>query len=222
MKHLHPMALGAVALTLGLFEPGSAQAANQNTAEDDSYVTLSGTVGGVSDKDEFTLNYGGGTIKVDTNDAWPNLFNRDANNATRYIREGDRVVVTGKVDDNWFTQRELDAYSLRHQRGSEVFNYEAERRSAAAPAIKDDMLDDKGSVTITGTVSKVEDNGRYLVRYPGKMTAIRVDASALKEAGPFNVGDRVTVTGPLTDTLFTRKEIKADGIIGTSVPAAGN
>jgi uncharacterized protein YdeI (BOF family) len=91
---------------------------------DNGMISLTGTVERVINNDEFDLSYGGGVIRVDTNDAWPNLFKRDANTAARQLSVGDRVSVMGKIDNNFFTKREVDAYSLRHEQGGEIFNYE--------------------------------------------------------------------------------------------------
>jgi hypothetical protein len=87
-------------------------------------VTISGEVAKISDKDEFDLAYDGGMIHVDTNAAWPNIFHKDANNATKQLAVGDHVVVTGKIDNNFFSKREIEAHSLSFENGGQIFSYE--------------------------------------------------------------------------------------------------
>jgi hypothetical protein len=86
-------------------------------------VTIAGTVSKITDSDEFDLSYDGGMIHVDTNDAWPNIFKKDANNAAKQLMVGDHVVVMGKIDDNFFSKREIDAKSLRFEQGGQIFSY---------------------------------------------------------------------------------------------------
>jgi len=86
-------------------------------------ITIAGTVAKITDADEFDLNYEGGTIHVDTNDAWPNIFKKDANNATKQLAVGDHVVVDGRIDNNFFAKREIDAKSLRFEQGGQIFTY---------------------------------------------------------------------------------------------------
>jgi uncharacterized protein YdeI (BOF family) len=102
----------------------SMRAERTDNLPDNGMISLTGTVERVVNNDEFDINYGGGTMRVDTNDAWPNLFKRDANVAGKQLSVGDRVYVMGKIDNNFFTKREIDAYSLRHEQGGEIFNYE--------------------------------------------------------------------------------------------------
>lgn len=80
------------------------KAAATTSLQDGAYVTLSGTVGKIVDGDEFELRHGKGTIMVDTNDDWPNLFD---NNAGQILKTGDKVRVSGEVDDNLFTKKEM-------------------------------------------------------------------------------------------------------------------
>lgn len=187
------------------------------TAPDDSYITLSGTVGSMVDQDEFYLNYGKGRVKVDTNDKWPNMFKPEANNVTRVLKEGDHVVVTGKVDDNWFTNREIEASSIRHQRGGQVFSYDLDPNASTMAGIDPaTILDQQGRVALTGTITREVNNDRYQMRYGtgAQAKTIEVDTTGVDNAKIDNlkVGDRITVTGTVDDTLFNKRELNAQNV----------
>lgn len=195
--------------------------ANQGVMQNDAYVTISGTVASIEEDDEFVLNHKGGQIEVDTNDAWRNLFKRDAANAAKALTVGDRVTVTGRIDDDWFGDRELDAYSLRHERGGQVFNYEPTKRVEGAPDMNmAETQDDR--VTLTGTITEVVNNNRYRMRFSSQSAATNTQQAATIEIDTtgitggkdqrFNVGDRVTVVGELDDTFFRGREINVDTI----------
>ncbi len=111
--------LGTLAISTAAF---AAMEKTDNLPEKGT-VIIAGKVGTIEGGDQFTLNYDGGTIRVDTNDAWPNIFKKDANTATKQLTVGDNVVVTGKIDDNFFSKREIDAKSLRFEQGGQIFSY---------------------------------------------------------------------------------------------------
>lgn len=196
-------------------------ASSAATAQDDSYVTISGTVGSLIDDDEFYLNYGSGRVKVDTNDKWANMFKADANNAGRVLKEGDRIVVSGRVDNNWFANREIDATSIRHQSGGQVFAYDLDPNMTNLAGVDPGtLLDQQGRVVLTGTITRAINNDRYQMRYGTGQQAntIEVDTTGVDDNTISNlkVGDRITVIGKVDDTLFNRREINADNVqVGT-------
>src|SRR5690606_15961156 len=71
---------------------------------DESWVSLSGKVVAHTPS-EFTLDYGEGTIRVETDD-WDNL-----GDGWR-INEGDRVTVYGRVDDGFYQEKKIEAGSV--------------------------------------------------------------------------------------------------------------
>src|SRR5688572_22201289 len=83
---------------------------DRNLMQDDAYVTLTGKVASVTENDAFQLDYGKGVIRVDTNDGRSNIFQGADANAGNVLREGDQVTVTGRIDNNWFSEREIDAH----------------------------------------------------------------------------------------------------------------
>lgn len=74
------------------------------------YVTLSGTVSKILDNDRFELDYGNGVTQIDYDDALHELFKK----TDHKIKAGDKVTVTGKIDNNWFTRREILVSSILH------------------------------------------------------------------------------------------------------------
>ena len=205
--------LSALGMAVVLSIP-AAHAASPQAAKDDSYVTVAGTVAAIGSGDEFELNYGTGSIKVDTNDAWPNLFKTEANNAGKYLKEGDHVVVNGIIDDNWFARKEIDAHSLRFQNGGQIISYNRDEKNHYNLTDKDNaLLKDEGTVRVSGVISRVEDSDSYILRTSGQGT-LEIDASDIAEntRKSIKTGDRVVVTGELDETLFNEREIEATSL----------
>ena len=69
---------------------------------EDASVRLVGEVSKV-DGDDFWLRYNGGAIKVDAG---------GIDMPKGSLSAGDKVVVTGKVDDHFFTEKDIDASSI--------------------------------------------------------------------------------------------------------------
>lgn len=191
--------------------------ANTNL-RDDTLVTLSGTVADIVENDAFHLNYGGGTVRVDTNDTWPNLF--DTKSATRYLKKGDRVTVTGKVDDNWFTKKEIDAHSLYLDDKNQmvVYNRPGDRRIFADDTYPENRayFSEGSRFSFTGTVTEVKNDDEFIINY-GTGT-IQVDLSKVDDVPDkwIQPGDRVSVFGKIDNGLFEKREVIAEGISKTN------
>ncbi len=210
--------ISAAALALAITPATGAQNTPPAALPDNSYVTISGTVAEVLDADEFTVNYSGGTIKVDTNDAWPNLFRKEA---LEMLKPGDRVTITGKVDDNLFARKEIDASSISHQGKTYSRVYSQTPYDTAYYGYwpyygwDDKMYND--NVSISGTVSRVIDDDEFEMKY-GTGT-VKVDTSALNVDANrlLQVGDRVMVYGDMDDNWFSKRELDADYLVRTNV-----
>ncbi|MGE0753598.1 MAG: NirD/YgiW/YdeI family stress tolerance protein [Alphaproteobacteria bacterium] len=183
--------------------------------KDDMYVTLHGTVKEVTDKDEFTMNYNGGIIKVDTNDKWPNLFTEGAE---LVLRPGDAVRVAGEIDDNYFAGKEIEATSLTHDgtNYSRVYWTKDHRYVPHASydydnnSLKNDMR-----ISLSGTITQVVNNDEFLLNYGAGN--IQVETSDMNfDADKLNVGDVVTVHGTIDEDWFEKKELEADRIYRTT------
>lgn len=178
-------------------------------------ITLSGKVASIASGDEFILDYGDGTIKVDTNDAWPNIFKRDAYRVDEILQEGERVWVSGKIDHNWFSSNELDAYTLWQTENGRTIVYKSLPSNKETEFPDGGVLPEEGTAIVTGTISKVVGSHDYLLQYGSSPNdTIQVDVSHIGgiEANAYQVGDRVTVSGRMDQRLLSRREIDASYI----------
>lgn len=83
---------------------GAAQAINPYAQPDEAWISMSGTIGSVS-VDTFTLDYGDGSIFVEMDDG-----DRDADGYQ--LIPGDKVTVTGRIDDDLFESTTIEASSV--------------------------------------------------------------------------------------------------------------
>ena len=187
-----------------------------------SYVTLSGVVGEVTEGDEFELRYGGGTVMVDTNDTWPDLFKKDA---SMFIKTGDRITVTGRVDANFFDKKEIEAYRLTvhndnyyrtYTNNDYAPSYQPDTQYYYYPYDADNSLDDK-TVSMTGQVSAVGGNDDFMLRYGDREIKVDTDKLNFTDASRLTVGDIVTVYGNLDKDWFNKTEVEATKIVRTRV-----
>ncbi len=177
------------------------------------YVTLSGTVSKILDENRFELDYGNGITQIDYDNALRDLFE----NIDRKIKAGDKVTVTGRLDNNWFTKREILVSSILHIADNYILLYK--RPVAAAgdevPAIvgvAEPSLFLQGQVALTGIVSRVENKGSFILRY--EEGAIQVNASSIKipDSNRIATGDVVTVYGKINNSFFKNRAIAAETI----------
>jgi len=161
------------------------------------------------------LRYKGGTIKVDTNDYWPNLFSADAAEA---LRTGDRVMVTGLVDDNFFTAKEIDAnnITLQGKNYSRVYSYNSNNTTYWPYYYGQDQNMSDGRIALTGRVSKILPNDSFELSY-GTQT-IKVDAKDINvmQKSAVKTGDRVTVYGDIDESWYGKQQLDADYLVRTS------
>lgn len=187
------------------------------TLQNDAFITLSGTVKEVTDEDAFQLQYAEGTIKVDTNDAWPDLFQE---NATSLLRTGDNVTVTGKVDNNLFTANEVEAYQLtvngpNYNRvyTNNEFGPDNDSSYVASYGAYGAGLEDDQKVRLSGEVSRLVDNESFMLRYgTGEITVNAADVK-FSDAARLAVGDEIVVFGEVDKGLFSKKTLDANRII---------
>lgn len=141
----------AVAGALGV---SGAQAQKPYGKPDGSYITISGTVASPA-ADEFTLDYGDGTILVEMDD-WDNYG--DAHG----LMDGDKVTVFGRIDDDFFEVAKIEAGSVYVENLNAYFYadsddeesalYNARYRVAPTPVVV-------SSTTLYGTVESVDARG---------------------------------------------------------------
>lgn len=160
---------------------------------------------------------------VDTNDSWPNLFDKKA---SEILKTGDRVRVSGEVDDNLFTKKEIDATRVTHY-GK---NYSRTYWNQEDYAYNNDYITydnrryrDGEDITLTGTVGKTTDDQKFMLNYAGGSIQVDADDLCMEETNRLHTGDRVTVIGEIDDDWFEKREIEADHILRVSdyPPMAG-
>lgn len=200
----------AAAVTTGT-EDGSVKFQN------DAYITLSGTVGEIKDGDEFVLQHAGGSIEVDTNDTWPDLFKADA---ATLLKTGDRVTVTGKVDNNLFTTNEIEAYQLtvngpsynrvytNNNFGPDNDDEYMAYSGAYGAGLKDDQ-----DVRLSGEVARIMDDKSFMLRYGNGEIKVETDDVEFTNATRLAVGDEVVVYGEVDEGWFDKKSVEAERVI---------
>lgn len=201
------LAAGAALSLSGL---AAVHAQEVETAPDDSYVSVSGEVVSAG-ANAFTLDYGEGLITVEMDD-----YDFDADAAP--LGAGDDVTVYGLVDDDFYEARTIEASSVYND-DTNTFHYasaadeEMDVGLFAYPA----MSYEGPGVTLTGTITSVD--GREFV-LDSAATEVEVDTAGLaydplddEGVQQLDVGDRVSVSGALEQSLFDNTELSADGVL---------
>lgn len=203
----------ALATVIHLFSGGPiAQADEPDPYQmpNESWIGISGMVESVQ-PDRFILNYGEGTVLVEMDDG-----DRDAD--AYNLVKGDKVTVSGRIDDDFFEQTKIEAAYVYVENlnttffASSVDEEDWTRAEAAVlPAIA--LFD----TVVSGTVTEVNDDD-FLIDTGDRM--LRVDVSdmpfdPLDDEGYLKIdkGDRVKVLGKIDVSLFKGRELVADTII---------
>lgn len=179
----------------------------------ESWISVNGTVVDTSD-DSFQLDYGEGLITVEVDD-W------DWYGEGAVLLNGDQVSVLGRVDDDLYEKRTIEASSVYVTGIGTYFDASAADEEQIDPMISSQLSTNppigEGSwITLTGRVQNVD--GRELTVDSGG-TAIIVDTSAmsynpLDEVGfqQIEAGDFVSVSGTLEVELFDGNQLEAESI----------
>lgn len=157
----------------------------------------------------FILDYGTGTVTVEMDD-W------DWYREGKALAEGDEVVVTGRVDNDLYDAKKIEASSV-YVKDLNTYFYAsgADEENLAVSTVY--VTDAPSYIDSTGYVTAVE--GREFT-LGGDQGAIRVDTSQLAEnpldAEGFQqvkVGDRVYVWGDFDLSTRENSELMAKGIV---------
>lgn len=202
----------AVAVAKGVDKDGNVK------YENNAYLTLSGTVGNIVDEDTFQLNHSGGMIEVEVDDTWEGVLATD--NAASGLKTGDRVTVTGKVDNNMFSTNELEAYSMtvagkdfsRVYSSDELMantnDYDAYYNMPYGAGLEEDQ-----KVRLSGEVSQIVDDKAFMLRYGQGEIRVDTDDLDFTNANALTIGDEVVVFGEVDKDWFQKKEVEADRVI---------
>ena len=212
-KHLLASSITtALAATLAL-SPVQAEEHDSNddmleSMAEDTSITLSGTVVEARD-DEFDLRVGEQVVTVDIED--------DIRDGGAYtLMQGDKVTVSGQIEDHFFQDKELEANALHVAKLNTTF------------IVDEDYADDYGmvsgksmddSIEVTGTVISVSpDDEQFRIRAE-KMGEYTVEVDELDD-DPFDddgymkiqQGSRVQITGEIDSDWMEGRELEANSI----------
>lgn len=183
---------------------------------DGSYISITGDVAStVSAKGVgFTLDYGDGIIAVEADD-----FDMDDDSAG--ILPGERVTVYGRIDDDLFEIRSIEAGTIYvHDRNSYYFASSAdEELSTLTYSYFPEHPKDGSWVSVDGVVKNVDSKGKeFEIKAGSKEFKIETHAlgyNPLDNIGLQQIqkGDRVSVTGILDTDFLNEDDIVANSVI---------
>lgn len=185
---------------------------------DDSWIMLKGTVKSAG-VDSFVLDYEDGEVIVEMDDG-------DLLGDAYKIMPGDEVLVSGRIDDDFFESTSIEAAAVHvkninatfvasptDEEGSVALN----PFSFAQPLVEDEYH-------LIGTVSKIEDDG-FVVDIGARSISVDVDqldGNPLDDEGYLKIetGDRVAVSGLIDDNWFLDRELEALSLVKLNRPAS--
>lgn len=181
-------------------------AQNPYLQPDDTWIQLSGEVTAVS-ADSFLLNYGDGVITVEMDDG-----DRDADGYK--LMEGDKVSVSGTVDDEFYENTTIEAGTVYVENIGSYFY--------ASPYDVDNTIFrvslplTVSETTFQGTVTSIDLlNEEFTLDTGASELTVEVDEMAynpLDNEGyqQVKVNDVVSVTGMIDNDLFEGRVFEAD------------
>lgn len=172
-------------------------AARVAAATDDSRISLAGTV--VSTKpDSFLLDIGRHNVTVEMDD-W------DWFKEGKALKRGDRVVVSGRVDDDLWETKKIEASSVYVQNlGVTFYASGADEEDLASALVLVNPV-----TSASGTVTSVEGQEFTIGSANGP---VRVDMTKLSVRPVLKVGDRVNAWGDLDVDAREKLELMAAGV----------
>ncbi|MDT8449863.1 MAG: hypothetical protein RQ847_06780 [Wenzhouxiangellaceae bacterium] len=200
----------AIAAALTAMGASAVAQPNPATLEDDTWLSLNGTVTSVSDT-TFRLDYGDGIVTVEMDD-WDNY------GEAFVLADGDNVTVFGEVDDDLYEKTKIEASSVYvEDLNSYFYASSADEEEIGEWAIELDP--EVGDITYIGTVESVDPLAEEFTIDTGA-TELTVDSSPLlynplDDEGfqQIEKGDRVSVNGVVDSDFFEGSELKADSIV---------
>ena len=201
---LSTLAAAAAALTLA----GGAIAQDPYRALDETWISLSGTVIAVTGPDTFTMSYGDGIVTVEMDD-----WDTDAD-ALKVVK-GDRVSVSGRVDDDMFESTTIEASSVYVESAGTYFYASAADEEDAfitmelPVAVSRTLV--QGVVTdVTGRKFIVNTGARRILVDTSGMPYNPLDDKGLQQV---RKGDVVSVSGTMNTDFWENRELDASSII---------
>lgn len=182
------------------------------TAEDDAWVSFTGTVVNTDEDGSFTVDYGPGAIEVEMDDwEWYPMAS--------YLLANDEVVVYGKIDEGFFEKRTVDGHSVYvADLNTQFFTDGA--GTGSFPIFT--AIDHDPRIEMRGTITYVSGD-RFMLDTGKGVVEVATDAmpyNPLDDEGyqRLSLGDEVVVVGQLTRGLFEGKELMAVAIVTEYFP----
>lgn len=199
---MKPIYLLAVSLVAALVASGSLQAAFSDKTNGE-YVTLSGKVTTVR-PDSFEVSVNDKAIIVE-------MDGKQWKNQGYQLSKGDEVIVSGRIDKDFFQRRRLNAGTVYVKGASRYFHGSKEDRpSLSSMYLYTRTLPDASFIDIQGTITEVD--GREVTVDTGTRK-LRVDTSKMnynpfdpKGFSKIKKGDRIRASGIIDDDLFEEEE----------------
>lgn len=187
-----------------------AHAQNPYNMPDESWLSLSGTVVGAGEE-SFRLDYGDGIVTVEMDD-W------DSYGDAYMIKDGDRVTVYGKVDDDMFEVTSIEAGSVYVENLSTFFHASAmDEETMARVSITAPLK--LGEVSYIGMVTSVQpDIGKFTIGKGDEAMTIDIlplPYNPLDNEGYQQIeeGDLVSVSGYIDKRFFGAQELNAKSVM---------
>ncbi len=205
MKRVLATAFSAAA-ALSLVSAPAVATKSPYLGANNSLITINGKVKSVSPH-AFTLDYGDGTIVVEMDD-------RHWNPDGYKLVEGDKVRVTGMIDDDAFETTKIEAGSVYVESlGTHFFANASDEEDANVTVVTPVTV---SATVVQGKVTGVK--GREFTVDSGKRR-LTVDTSSmsynpLDDEGYQRIekGDRVIVAGRMNRDFWGMKELNADSV----------
>ncbi|MGK7295068.1 MAG: hypothetical protein ACNS61_04450 [Candidatus Wenzhouxiangella sp. M2_3B_020] len=184
--------------------------ANPTVAENQTWISLSGTVTSTS-SDSFRMDYGDGLITVVMGE-WGNWADEFP------LTDGDDVTVRGEVDENLYVNDAIEAASIYVEDLNSFFFARPDERADMGVWAADPVVT-VGQVDYTGTVQSVDPMTDSFTIDTGKQElTVDVDAllyDPLDDEGfqKIEIGDLVQVRGNLTEDFFANNDLVAESIV---------
>lgn len=174
---------------------------------DETWIRLSGEVESVSE-DAFILDYGDGIVTVEMDDG-----DRDADGYK--LVNGDKVTVSGMVDDDFYETTSIEASSVYVENIGTYFFASAADEEAGFVEVGTPVS--VSFSVLKGTVSEVNEESFVLNTGPRRMV-VEVDEMSynpLDDEGyqKVEVGDLVSVTGSVDNDLFEGRVFEAESVV---------
>jgi len=194
-------------MALGLLLAPVVLAKNPYQQPNNAWISIDGTVKAVT-ADAFTLDYGNGWITVEMDDG-----DRDADGYK--LVPGDKVTVSGKIDDDFFERTTIEANSVYVEKLGTYFYASAMDEEDTYITVADPVI--ISETIVQGVVTEVNGDEFELSVGTTELT-VDVDEMAynpLDDEGyqRIEAGDLVRVTGNMDYDLFEGRELKAETLV---------